>query len=171
MRERAHNITLRTPMKTTVNQQPVDGIAQDLVALLHRLGLVAVVRDPDTAEVLASSPSAESVILGAEPGKVSVASVRIAGATIRVEALPISTERIAVELTPRQVDVADLLQHGLRNQEIGARLGISPHTVRRHVEEILRRLGVANRTQAAADLRRMRGAKGGAGGPAKGSQR
>ncbi|MHB1298179.1 MAG: helix-turn-helix transcriptional regulator [Gemmatimonadaceae bacterium] len=159
-------------MKTTANQRLADGIAQDLVALLHRLGLAAVVRDPDTAEILASSPLAEVVMLGAEPGRVSIASVRIAGATIRVEAIPNSTERIAVELTPRQVDVADLLQHGLRNQEIGARLGISPHTVRRHVEEILRRLGVANRTQAAAELRRMRSVNGSTGGSsAKGPQR
>jgi DNA-binding CsgD family transcriptional regulator len=134
---------------------PVE-VARDLVALLHRLGMAVVVRTPESAAVLASSPSAEEKLLAAAPGKVSVATARIAGTAIRVEALLLSPEHTAVSLTPRQADVANLLQDGLRNHEIGARLGISPHTVRRHVEEILRRLGVANRTQAAADLRRRR---------------
>jgi DNA-binding NarL/FixJ family response regulator len=143
-------------MPTTANRPSPDGVARDLVALLHRLGLACVVREPSSASVLASSPSAESLILAAEPGRVSIASAQIAGLPVRVEALPLATDAMHVSLTPRQTQVADLLQDGLRNQDISERLGISPHTVRRHVEEILRRLGVANRTEAAADLRRRR---------------
>lgn len=143
-------------MTTYANQPVPDELARELVALLHRLGLAVVVRDPETALVLAASPAAEAALLSAPPGRVSVASASIAGAVVRVEVVQLPSEQALVSLTPRQVEVADLLQHGLRNHEIGSRLGISPHTVRRHVEEILRRLGVSNRNQAAADLRKMR---------------
>jgi DNA-binding CsgD family transcriptional regulator len=143
-------------MPTSANQSAPDVVARDLVALLHRLGLAVVVRTPESASILASSPSAEELMLAATPGKISVALAKIAGTSMRVEALQIAPDHTVVSLTPRQVQVADLLQDGLRNHEISERLGISPHTVRRHVEEILRRLGVANRTQAAADLRRRR---------------
>jgi DNA-binding NarL/FixJ family response regulator len=148
-------------MTTSVNQAAPEQLAQDLVALLHRLGLSAVVREPDSAAILASSPSAEAHLLAAPPGRVAIASARIAGSVIRVEAIQLAPEQTVVSLTPRQVQVADLLQDGLRNSQIGDKLGTSPHTVRRHVEETLRRLGVANRTQAAAYLRKRRRAANG----------
>ncbi len=127
--------------------------AADLVALLHRLGLAALVRDPQTADVLAASPAAEEAILGAEPGLVSVVSARVGGHDVRVEALRTGRNDRHL-LTPRQREVADALMEGRTNVEIGKRFEISEHTVRRHVEEILRRLGVANRRAAAEELRR-----------------
>jgi DNA-binding NarL/FixJ family response regulator len=131
--------------------------AADLVALLHRLGLAALVRDPLSADVLAASPAAEAAILGAEPGLVSVVSARVGGHEVRVEALRTGrTDRHL--LTPRQREVASALMDGKSNVEIGQQFGISEHTVRRHVEEILRRLGVANRRAAAEELRRRHAA-------------
>jgi DNA-binding CsgD family transcriptional regulator len=53
-------------------------------------------------------------------------------------------------LTPRQQDVLRELRHGLTNEEIAARLGISPDGVKFHVSEILARLGVSNRYDAAS---------------------
>ena len=53
-------------------------------------------------------------------------------------------------LTPRQQDVLRELQHGLTNEEIAERLGISPDGVKFHVSEILARLGVGSRYEAAA---------------------
>jgi DNA-binding CsgD family transcriptional regulator len=44
----------------------------------------------------------------------------------------------------------------LRNGDIAERLGISAHTVRRHMEGILRRLNVSNRAAAAKELRTSR---------------
>jgi DNA-binding NarL/FixJ family response regulator len=38
---------------------------------------------------------------------------------------------------------------GDTNRQIGAELGLSPGTVKKHVEHILRKLGAADRTQAA----------------------
>jgi DNA-binding CsgD family transcriptional regulator len=53
-------------------------------------------------------------------------------------------------LTGRQRQVFDLLAAGLSNREIAAELHISPKTVGHHVEAILAKLGVDNRTHAVA---------------------
>jgi DNA-binding CsgD family transcriptional regulator len=59
-------------------------------------------------------------------------------------------------LTPRQADVLALLTEGLSNAEIAARLTLSGKTVDHHVSAVLAKLGVANRSQAAAAAHRWR---------------
>jgi len=51
-------------------------------------------------------------------------------------------------LTGREVEVLNLIAHGLSNQEIANRLMVSETTVRFHVSNILSKLHLANRTQA-----------------------
>lgn len=51
------------------------------------------------------------------------------------------------QLTPRERDVAALVIEGLRNAEIGAKLGVSEHTVRNYIMKIYDKLGVSNRVQ------------------------
>jgi DNA-binding NarL/FixJ family response regulator len=53
-------------------------------------------------------------------------------------------------LTPREQEVLDLLRRGLTNQQIADRLGISLPGARYHVSEILSKLGVDSRQEAAA---------------------
>lgn len=53
------------------------------------------------------------------------------------------------ELSDRTLDVLELLVAGCDNTEIGQRLHLSPNTIKRHVSNILRQLGVENRIQAA----------------------
>jgi NarL family two-component system response regulator LiaR len=52
-------------------------------------------------------------------------------------------------LSEREVEVLRLVAQGLTNEEIGERLVISDRTVRNHVSNILGKLHLANRTQAA----------------------
>jgi len=52
-------------------------------------------------------------------------------------------------LTPRQLDVLRLIAQGLRNAEIANRLRISEQTVKTNIANLLRKLGVTNRVQAA----------------------
>ena len=58
-------------------------------------------------------------------------------------------------LTPREVDVLALVEQGLSNAEIAARLTLSPKTVGHHVSALLDKLGVASRGQAAAVAHRL----------------
>ncbi len=51
-------------------------------------------------------------------------------------------------LTPREVEVLELLAEGLPNKGIAARLGISDQTVKFHVAAISSKLGAVNRTDA-----------------------
>ena len=52
-------------------------------------------------------------------------------------------------LTKRELDVLKLLAVGMYNKEVGKRLEISERTVKNHVSNIFKKLGVTDRTQAA----------------------
>ena len=52
-------------------------------------------------------------------------------------------------LSPRELEVLRLIADGLGNKDIAERLEISLSTVKTHIEDILERLKVADRTQAA----------------------
>ena len=53
-------------------------------------------------------------------------------------------------LTARELEVLTLVAQGLNNPDIARRLVLSEHTVRRHLANILRKLGLSSRTAAAA---------------------
>lgn len=55
-----------------------------------------------------------------------------------------------VRLTPRERDVLRLVADGLPDRAIAERLGVSEHTIHRHVANVLVRLGVPSRTAATA---------------------
>ena len=59
-----------------------------------------------------------------------------------------------VALTPRHVDVLELVAQGFSNEEIATQLGLRPNTVKFHISEIFRRLGVHNRIEAIAHVDR-----------------
>ena len=58
-------------------------------------------------------------------------------------------QSILTSLTPREREIFALLPSGLSNNALGAKLGIAPGTAKIHVERILNKLGVKDRTQAA----------------------
>jgi DNA-binding NarL/FixJ family response regulator len=53
-----------------------------------------------------------------------------------------------------ETDVSHLVAEGLTNPEIGARLYISRRTVETHLSHVFRKVGLASRTQLAAELSR-----------------
>jgi DNA-binding NarL/FixJ family response regulator len=57
---------------------------------------------------------------------------------------------IGTELTPREVEVLEVLSRGLSNSGIADELGISVNTVRNHVQNILTKLGVHSKLEALA---------------------
>ncbi len=58
--------------------------------------------------------------------------------------------KAGVELNPRQTEVLKLIAEGLSYKEVGARLGLSPRTIKYHMAEIMYRLHVDNRAQVLA---------------------
>jgi DNA-binding CsgD family transcriptional regulator len=53
-------------------------------------------------------------------------------------------------LTPREIEVLAALRDGLSNKAAARRLGISPHTVKFHIESLFKKLGAASRAEAVA---------------------
>jgi len=76
----------------------------------------------------------------------AVAAV-LAGLSVREAPWPIDlAER--EPLTSREIEVFELLGKGLSNRDIGGVLGISAHTAKYHVAQILAKVGAATRAEA-----------------------
>lgn len=60
-------------------------------------------------------------------------------------------ERIK-KLTPQQIRVLDLIRNGLQNREIASELKLAESTVKAHVTEILRKLGLFSRNKAIIEI-------------------
>lgn len=88
----------------------------------------------------------------------SVVSPRSAARTFLTRRNPVSgsdgTEAdTAGVLSSREAEVLELMSDGLQNKIIAAKMELSEHTVKVHVHNIIRKLKVHNRTQAAAVFR------------------
>jgi DNA-binding NarL/FixJ family response regulator len=58
-------------------------------------------------------------------------------------------------LTPREVELLELMVQGLSNKEIAQAMSLSENTIKYHVKHILQKLGVQNRTEAAVQAVRI----------------
>lgn len=58
-------------------------------------------------------------------------------------------DRLAAQLTERELKILDLIAEGLTNREIGEQLYLSEKTVKHHVSDILSKLGMTRRVEAA----------------------
>jgi NarL family two-component system response regulator LiaR len=62
----------------------------------------------------------------------------------------------ALGLTPRELEMLELLAAGLSNKEIAERAFVSENTVKTHVGRVLEKLGAARRTQAIQRAKELR---------------
>lgn len=72
-----------------------------------------------------------------------------------IAANPVQHPVFIPELTARELEVLSLMATTATNQEIAARLVVSPETVRTHVKRILGKLGQSTRTQAVVQALRL----------------
>jgi two-component system NarL family response regulator len=62
----------------------------------------------------------------------------------------ISERKLRATLSPRELEILEMVSKGLTNKEIGQAIQVSHFTVRNHVRHIIAKLAVGNRTEAAA---------------------
>jgi DNA-binding NarL/FixJ family response regulator len=83
-------------------------------------------------------------------------SAHVAGTLLRIIASRAAAERAAparLPITPREAEIVRLIDDGMSNKEIATRLGIALPTVKNHIHNLLEKLRVARRSEAAARLR------------------
>jgi len=73
----------------------------------------------------------------------------LVSAAMKSDPAPARAGELSQILTEREQQVVELVADGLTNKEIARKLDISPATVKVHVERLIGKLGVADRTQAA----------------------
>jgi DNA-binding NarL/FixJ family response regulator len=126
----------------------VSEIEHELIACAEAGIFGFVTRDGSVDDLVAS-------ILNTARGEV-VCSARLAGLLFeRVAALSEASHELSnhVVLTRREREIAELLDKGLSNKEIARSLRIAAATVKNHVHNILEKLKVTRRGEAAARLR------------------
>jgi LuxR family transcriptional regulator of csgAB operon len=60
-----------------------------------------------------------------------------------------ASKKEVVFLTQRELEILSMVVSGATNEEIAARVCISPHTVKTHIYNIFKKINVPNRLQAA----------------------
>lgn len=114
-----------------------DIAAADLASAIRSAAAGVVQITPEATRILMDQPGGRSEGLGNGDESPTPAEP--------LPPLPVGFE----SLSPRERDVLRLVATGMNNREIGQQLHLSPGTVKNHVSAILRRLGTADRTEAA----------------------
>jgi DNA-binding NarL/FixJ family response regulator len=109
-------------------------------ARARRAGVRGVLRDDATAEELTAAVAATMAgLIVLHPAALIARPAAVAGSRR-------ASERTG--LTPREVEILEMMAEGMSNRRIAARLGISGYTVKFHVASVLGKLGAATRTEA-----------------------
>ena len=111
--------------------------------------LVRALRGFRRGESLPMSPALAQKVLGYFKG-VPMAAPQPAATVPSAEAQPADTG-----LTSREQEVLELIAQGARDREIAERLVVTESTVKKHVQNILRKLHARNRVEAVAHLRTL----------------
>jgi DNA-binding NarL/FixJ family response regulator len=95
---------------------------------------------PDRVEHALRAAAAGDVVLNRDLAQAVGELARVRSAS--------SPRRPFPQLTPRELDILELVAEGLDNQTIARRLVLSPKTVRNHVSNVLTKVQAADRSQA-----------------------
>ncbi len=125
---------------------PIMIIADELDSINLEVALRSGVRGilPDSStesEIIAAVEAIAFNLIVLHPDAVELLSLK-ESMREKVTLTPIQT------LTPREIEVLEMLGSGLGNKAIAKRLHISDHTVKFHVSSIFQKLGVSSRTEA-----------------------
>jgi DNA-binding CsgD family transcriptional regulator/tetratricopeptide (TPR) repeat protein len=135
-----------------------DGLGQPYPAALARYRQADALlraRSREAAAALLADALAAAETLGAAPLAARVRSLAQRARLALSIGAPARDPVAALNLTPRELEVLALVAQGRTNRQIGAALFISEKTASVHVTNLLRKLGVTNRTEAAAIAQRV----------------
>lgn len=114
--------------------------------------IVLTTYDGDEDIYRALQAGAMAYLLKDVPGEQLLEAMRAVHAGHRymppVVANKLSERMFKSELTPRELEVLNLIMKGMSNKEIARTTSITEETVKSHVSNILSKLGVSDRTQA-----------------------
>lgn len=79
---------------------------------------------------------------------VTTVAIAIKEVPVVVEVTGYELTGFTAELSKREREVLQLMADGLKNAEIGQKLGLSPETIKNHAQRIFDKLSVRNRTEA-----------------------
>jgi two-component system nitrate/nitrite response regulator NarL len=126
--------------------------AEDSVVACAEAGVAGyVTREGSVEDVVAAVEAVARGEILCSPRMAASLFQRIA--TLALERSP---ESIESRLTNRELEILDLIDQGLSNKEIARRLTIELSTVKNHVHNILDKLNVTRRSEAAARVRAER---------------
>jgi len=138
-----------------VRMPNVDGVRaiRRIVASHPDARIVALTSYEGDADVYrALQAGARGFLLKASLGASLVDAIRRAANGERIVPPEIATrlaEFIAQdELTPRELEVLELIAQGMRNREIARAIGRTEATVKMHLKHVMQKLGVTDRTEA-----------------------
>lgn len=145
-------------------------LAQMLAAAGHAIAATAETADvllaagmtpAEAGRPILSLGGSDESLAGLLPGDANAAQIDAAlralaaGLTVRMAGEPGAAfeslgEAAAPLLSPRELEILAGIGEGASNKEVARRLGISPHTVKFHVESLFRKLGAVTRAEAVA---------------------
>lgn len=111
---------------------------------------VAMPADGFLLESELTAASLAETLVRVDRGQAPVPALLARGLLSRLRSVETEPVRRQFLLTPRELEVLELLVEGLSNKEIARRLGMSEHGVKRHVGAVLAKLNAPNRTVAVA---------------------
>jgi two-component system nitrate/nitrite response regulator NarL len=111
-----------------------------------RRELAEALGDAPAFEVVSVTPSSEAIGESAD----IVVTARVSRTLQRASSAAVDTSRPLPSLTQRERQILSLLADGLGNKQIAAQIGISPSTVKTHLEVLFEKLEVASRAEAVA---------------------
>ncbi|MGH2896301.1 MAG: response regulator [Solirubrobacteraceae bacterium] len=117
----------------------------DVSAVLQAGAVGFLAKDTPIDSLVVAIQAADSGAAWLSPRAAEVVLGRIRSSAPTPEQEPASLE----QLSAREVDVLRLIANGMENAEIAAALNISPRTAKNHVSNILAKLGLPSRVQAA----------------------
>ena len=115
---------------------------------------IEIVHDPSEADVMvgeslrAGDVTAEQIVAAVHAAAAGLVVMPAGGGVALHSPMHEPIQETVDLLTPREMDVLEMLAEGLSNKMIAHRLSISDHTAKFHVNSILAKLNAGTRTEA-----------------------